>query len=91
MMPTELEALATLVQRRQLTTPLLLFLASHQPLAFVTGQVLYVLMPLGLLLGWENIGDWAALLSAPDASKQLTASLTTTPAGFLSQAEQTAK
>jgi hypothetical protein len=91
MMPTELESLVETVQRRQLTTPLLLLLASHHPLAFVTGQALYALMPLGLLLGWESIGDWAALLSAPDASKHLTAILTTSPAGFPTPAEQTAK
>lgn len=91
MMPTELEELTKLVQRRQLTTPLLLLLASHQPLAFATGQALYALMPVGLLLGWQGIGDWAALLSTPDACKHLTAILTTTPAGVLPQAEQTAK
>jgi hypothetical protein len=91
MMPTELEEFTKLVQRRQLTTPLLLLLASHHPMAFLTGQVLYGLMPVGLLLGWESIGDWAALLSAPDASKRLTAILSTPPAGLLPQAEQRAK
>lgn len=74
-MPSELEVLTSTVQRRQLTTPLLLLLASHRPLTFVTGQLLYALAPLGLLLGWENASNWAALLSAPDANQRLTAML----------------
>jgi hypothetical protein len=89
--PSEVEELTKLIHRRQLSTPLLLFLASHQSLAFVTGQVLYALMPMGLLLGWESIGDWAAFLSSADAGKRLAALLTTPSAGFLSQAEQTAE
>lgn len=91
MKPTELTPLVETIHRRQLTTPLLLFLASHHPLAFVTGQLLYLVMPLGLLLGWEGIGNWAALFSAPDASQHLTALLTTPSAAFPTQAEQTAK
>ena len=90
LMPTDLELLAATVQRRQLTTPMLLLLASHNPLAFVAGQLLYAIAPLGLLLGWESVTRWAALLSAPDATRRLTTLLTppdsttpdlTTPAG----------
>jgi hypothetical protein len=76
LMPTDLELLAATVQRRQLTTPLLLLLASHNPLAFVAGQLLYAIAPLGLLLGWESVTRWAALLSAPDATRRLTILLT---------------
>jgi hypothetical protein len=71
-MGTDLEALAAKVHRRHLTAPLLLMLASHSPLTFVAGQLLYALEPLGLLLGWEGAHRWAALLSAPDASTRLT-------------------
>jgi hypothetical protein len=74
--PTDLELFATTVHRRQLTMPLLLLLASHRPLTFVTGQLLYALAPLGALLGWESASDWAALLSAPDANQRLTKLLT---------------
>lgn len=70
-MPRDLELLTDILHRRQLTTPLLLMLASHRPLAFVAGQFLYVLAPLGLLLGWENVNNWAALLSEPDAMQHL--------------------
>lgn len=77
MIPADLEALTQTLQRRQLTTPVLLLLASHHPLAFVTGQLLYALAPLGLLLGWESVNDWATLLSGPEATKQLTALLST--------------
>jgi hypothetical protein len=75
-MPTDLELFAATVHRRQLTTPLLLLMASHNPLAFVAGQLLYALAPLGLLLGWESVPSWAALLSAPDATQRLTILLT---------------
>jgi hypothetical protein len=69
------EAIAALLHRRQLATPLLLLLASHRPLTFVAGQLLYLLAPLGALLGWVEIDAWAALLSAPDAHARLSASL----------------
>ncbi|MCC6454970.1 MAG: hypothetical protein IT328_08520 [Caldilineaceae bacterium] len=83
MMPTELETFTDTLHRRQLTTPALLLLAGHRPLAFITGQLLYLLAPLGLLLGWESVTDWAALLSAPDGTQRLTARLTTLPAAAL--------
>jgi hypothetical protein len=69
-------AIASGVQRRQLTTPLLLFLAAHRPLTFLGGQLLYLLAPLCELFGWQAIGDWAALLSAPDAGQRLDKLLT---------------
>ncbi len=78
--PNGSELLASTVQRRQLTTPLLLLLASHRPLTFVSGQLLYALAPLASLLGWEDVNQWAELLSAPDASQRLTLILTTTNA-----------
>jgi hypothetical protein len=84
-MLADLESLTATLHRRQLTTPALLLLAGHRPLAFVTGQLLYALAPLGLLLGWESVTDWAALLSAPDGTKRLTASLTTPPAASLNR------
>jgi hypothetical protein len=54
-----------------MSTPFLLFLASHRPLTFVTGQLLYVVAPCASILGWEEVTEWASLLSAPDASQQL--------------------
>jgi hypothetical protein len=82
-MPTELEMLTETLQRRQLTTAALLLLEGHRPLAFVTGQLLYALAPLGLLLGWESVTNWAALLSAPDGPQRLTAQLTVPPAAAM--------
>jgi hypothetical protein len=79
-MPSDLELLTKVLHRHQLATPLLLMLASHRPLAFVTGQLLYGLAPLGLLLGWESVTAWASLLSTPDAAQRLTTLLTTSPA-----------
>jgi hypothetical protein len=79
-MPNNLELLTETIHRRQLTTPLLLLLASHRPLTFITGQFFYALAPLGLLLGWEGINEWAALLSAPDANQRLTTLLASAPA-----------
>lgn len=78
-MPSDLEVLTTTIQRRQLATPVLLLLASHQPLTFVAGQLLYALVPLAALLGWESVNSWAALLSAPAATERLTARLNHSP------------
>lgn len=76
-MPSDLEHFVATVQRRQLTTPLLLMMASHRPLAFIAGQLLLTLVPLCLLLGWDEAGDWATLLSAPDAGQLLTTLIAT--------------
>lgn len=64
--------LVATVHSRHLTTTLLLLLASHRPMTFVAGQMLYALAPLCALLGWEQLDAWAALLSAPDANQRLT-------------------
>jgi hypothetical protein len=71
----ELAQLAAGLRQRGLTAPALLWLAGHRPLAFVAGQTLHGLAPLGLLLGWEGVTHWATLLSAPDAAQRLTAAL----------------
>jgi hypothetical protein len=71
--------LTSAIARRQMSTPLLLMLAGHRPLTFVTGQMLYLFAPCAAILGWEGITEWAALLSAPDANQRLTAMLTTLP------------
>jgi hypothetical protein len=75
--PEHIRLLAA-IQRRQLAMPLLLFVAGHRPLAFLTGQALHLTAPLGLLLGWNEITGWAEWLSAPDAAEQLEAALNTT-------------
>ena len=87
MMPADVELLTNAIHHRKLTTPLLLLLASHNPLAFVAGQLLYVIAPLGLLLGWESVTDWAALLSAPGATQRLTDILITPAASSFTQVE----
>lgn len=73
--PEGLEQLTEAARQRQLHTPLLLLLASHQPLTFIAGQMLYALAPLCLLLGWEDVNGWAKLLSAPDANRRITGAL----------------
>jgi hypothetical protein len=75
----DLDLFTESIHRRQLTTPLLLLLASHRPLTFIAGQFFYLLAPLGLLLGWESISEWAALLSAPEANQRLTTLLARAP------------
>jgi hypothetical protein len=66
-MPTHPDLFTEAMQRRQLTTPLYLFIAGHRPLAFYAGQLLHLLAPLALLGGWEGVNRWAELLSAPPA------------------------
>ena len=70
--PNDFSQLVATVHSRQLTTTFLLLLASHRPMTFVAGQMLYALAPLCALLGWEQLDAWAALLSAPDANQRLT-------------------
>ncbi|HXF62239.1 MAG TPA: hypothetical protein VNK95_11525 [Caldilineaceae bacterium] len=74
-MPVEPRTLLAAAHHRRLATPLLLFLVGHRPLAFLVGQMLYVAAPLGALLGWEDLDGWAALLSAPDATRRLESAL----------------
>ena len=57
--------------RRQLAGPLLLFLVSHRPLAFVCGQTLHLMQPLAGLLGIDACGEFAAELSQPDSARRL--------------------
>lgn len=80
-MPNDLEVLASTLQRRKLVTPALLLLASHQPLTFVAGQLLYALAPMCSLLGWSSVNEWAAILSAPAATQRLTDMLNQTHTG----------
>ena len=68
---SDLEQLTATVESRQLTTTVLLLLASHRPLTFVAGQLLYALAPSCALLGWDQASAWADLLSAPDANQRL--------------------
>ena len=70
-MTSSVERDATASAHRQLTGPILLFLAGHQPLAFGVGQILYAVAPLLSLLNIQGITDWAALLSEPGALSQL--------------------
>lgn len=61
----------TLLARRKLVTPTLLYLAGHRPLAFAAGQLLAVAAPVAAILGQPAVGDWAALLSDPDGPAHL--------------------
>ncbi|MCC6169155.1 MAG: hypothetical protein IT329_18170 [Caldilineaceae bacterium] len=60
---------------RQLTTPLLLWMTGHRPLAFFAGQALYLAAPMAALLGWRDAEAWAGLLSSPNAMRTLEAAL----------------
>lgn len=59
------------MMQRQLGLPALLFVASHQPLAFVVGQGMHLVAPLALLWGITSWGAWATLLSHPAGPAQL--------------------
>jgi hypothetical protein len=56
--------------------PVLCLVAGHRPLAFVTGQLLYLVAPLAALLGQPLCGEWAALLSHPQGVKLIEEQLT---------------
>lgn len=58
-------------QAKELTQPLLLFLAGHRPIAFAVGQVLILGSPIGAMFGWHAIADWADLFSHPNGPSQL--------------------
>jgi hypothetical protein len=64
-------ALRRVLARRNLLTPALLLLTSHRPLAFVAGQLLYLLEPLAGLAGQPRLQPWAELLSDPDRLAEL--------------------
>lgn len=58
--------------RSRMLLPGMLFLASHAPLAFVAGQMLWLLSPFELLFPNANLEGWARLLSHPQAVASLT-------------------
>jgi hypothetical protein len=68
-------ALAHHLEEQQLLTPALCFLTSHQPLALVAGQLLYLLAPFAALLGRPTWNEWAALLTDPAGFTHLAATL----------------
>lgn len=70
-----LDTLLAVAAERELTTPLLLFLIGHRPLAFFAGQMLYAVAPLAALLGLPQTGAWAEWLSAPNAVQVVEAEL----------------
>ena len=57
--------------RRRMLVPALLFLSSHSPLAFVTGQALWLFTPFELLAPDAHLRDWARVLSHPQGSVAL--------------------
>ncbi len=64
-----------MVADRGMATPALLFLVSHRPLAFVTGQLLYALQPLAGLLDVDACAAMAGLLSEPQGVQALETAL----------------
>lgn len=63
------------VGERGLGLGALLFVAGHQPVAFLAGQALLLLAPLGVLWGSNALTEWARLLSDPDGGRLLHRSL----------------
>lgn len=57
--------------RRRLDGTALLWLSGHQPLAFVAGQICWLVAPLALLFGWTQVETWAAILSTPHSGTKL--------------------
>jgi hypothetical protein len=70
-LPESVASSVNTLARYELAVPALLFLAGHRPLAFVAGQMLHALTPLGGLLGIDAMDDWAYLLSDPDGAAVL--------------------
>jgi hypothetical protein len=66
-----IDAMRQELARRELLTPVLVLLASHRPLAFAAGQLLYLLDPLAALAGRPHLSAWAATLSDPVALAEL--------------------
>jgi hypothetical protein len=79
--------LAEWVQSRGLSSPAILFLEAHKPLAPVGSQALFFLQPLlrvvGPLFGWFDddriLADYAALLEDPAAIDRILAHLERPP------------
>lgn len=60
------------IKRMGLETPAVFFLEAHKPLAFVGGQILYFSLPfLGLLFGFQNVSNFAKILSTPGGVERL--------------------
>jgi hypothetical protein len=72
---SRLRRLFCYIDQRDLTLPLLCFIAGHRPLAFLAGQMLYLVEPLAGLLGQGSVRAWAALFSDPAGSGLLTQAL----------------
>lgn len=70
-LPLEAESVLQAIEQREMALPALLFLASHRPLAFVLGQMLFAAAPMADLLGWAGCADWADILSDPDGPSKL--------------------
>ncbi len=69
--PTNLEHAAELLARREMVLPILLLISGHRPLAFVVGQLLYLLEPLGAWVFPEDWSSLALLLSHPHGLERL--------------------
>jgi len=67
----EMTSVLQAIRQHEMSAPVLLFLASHRPLAFVLGQMLHVANPMADLLGWSGCNDWANILSEPDGLSTL--------------------
>ncbi len=70
-LPAETHGLVQAITKREMVLPSLVFLASHRPLAFVVGQMLYVASPMAGLLGWSGCNGWADILSDPEGPAML--------------------
>ena len=68
---TRLAPALAYLARRRMRWPALLLLSSHAPLAFVTGQALWLCSPFELLVPGAHLGDWARLLSHPQGGAAL--------------------
>lgn len=75
-LPPTTEHLLQTIAQRNMALPVLCLVASHRPLAFVTGQLLYLVAPLAALLGQPICSEWAALLSHPQGIKLIEERLT---------------
>lgn len=68
---TNLEQAAALLARSEMVLPILLLISGHRPLAFVFGQLLYLLEPLGAWVFPEEWSSLALLLSHPHGPERL--------------------
>lgn len=67
----DMERFARVLARHRMALPALLMVVGHRPLAFIGGQLLYVLAPLAAILGISACGHWAELLSEPGGTARL--------------------